>query len=186
MKTGFTLIEILVVVGLFGLLMLFATGIFLSHNSLYYAQRAEINAVGGARHALDDITDETREAVAVAASAVYQGTTYATDVDTLALRLPAVDAAGAPISGSYDYIIYYIDPANPKYLRKIAAPDAASSRRAEDKKLLTEYLNSLSFVYNDPTPANATRINVNLMTRDTSRLATRFITLTEDVYLRNK
>lgn len=185
-EQGFTLIEIMVVVGLFALLMLFATGIFLSHNGLYFAQRAEINAVGSARHALDDMTDEIREAVAVAVSTDYQSVTYTTDADTLVLRLPATDASGVPLSGTYDYIVYYIDSGNPQYLRKIAAPNAASFRRVEDKKLLTEYLNSLVFTYNDPTPANASRINVQLVTRDTARLATRAITLTEDVYLRNK
>lgn len=186
MKTGFTLIEILVVIGLFALLMLFATGIFLSHNGLYYAQRAEINAVGSARGALDDMTDEIREAIAVETSAVYQSVIYTTDVDTLALRLPAVDASGVPSAGTYDHVIYYIDSANPKYLRKITAPDAASFRRAEDKKLITEHLSSIVFTYNNSTPDQASRININFTTQDTSRLATRAITLTEDVYLRNK
>lgn len=182
---GFTLMEVLVVIGLFALVMVFVVGIFIGHNDLYYAQRAEINAVGSARHALDDITDEIREAVAVQDSILYQGTTYQTDGDTLVVRLPALDSSGVPIASTYDYIIYYLDPGSPAKLRKTTAPNASSFRRAEDQKLLTEFLNSIAFAYNDPTPANASRININLTTQDSSRLNTRRITLTEEVYLRN-
>ncbi len=185
-NAAFTIVEIVVVIGLFALLMLFASGIFLSHNSLYYAQRAEINAVGTARSALDDITDEIREAAAVAASTDYQGATYTTDADTLVLSLPAVDAANVVLGNVYDYVVYYIDAANPKQLRKIAAPNAASFRRAEDRKLLSEHLFALSFTYNDPDPTNASRIIINLTAEDTARLASRKITLVEDVYLRNR
>lgn len=184
MNHGFTFAEALVVIGLFSLLSVFIVGIYLSHNNLYYSQSAEINAVGGARQVMDDMTDQIREAVDIAASYTYSLVLYTTDGDTLVLRLPALDSSGNPIAATYDYVIYYIDAADSSQLRKIVAPNSASTRRAE-AKLLTDYLNSLTFAYNNSPLSLADRITITLETRDTSRLNTRSINILEEVFLRN-
>lgn len=182
---GFTIAEILVVIGLFALLSVFIVGIYFSHDGLYHSQSAEINAVGTARGILDDMTDAVRESAAVASFYVYGGQTYSSDIDTLVLRLPAVDASGNPIPAVYDYAIYYIDSADPTKFRKVLDANPLSSRREEDR-LLSDYLDAVSFVYNNSPVETANKVTINLTTSDASRLNTRNITLTQEAFLRNK
>lgn len=182
---GFTIAEIVVVVGLFALLSVFIVGVYISHNQLFYSQSAEINAVGTARAVMDDLTDNIREAREVATSYIHNLVTYTSDSDTLVLRLPAIDSSGNPIAAAFDYVIYYIDAADATRLRKIVSVNPLSSRRAEEK-LLTDYLNSIALTYNNSPMETATRVTINLVTQDSVRLNTRTITITEEVFLRNK
>lgn len=178
---GFTLIETIIVVALVSVLMLAIIELFINFNNSYALQNANINNSYSASAFLNETEELSLQADAIVSSKVVSGTTYTTDTSTLILELPSIDASGDTISGVHDYAVIYL--ANSKAYRILQA-DVASARRS-GTKILSDVVNSLTFTFNNVTPASATKISIDVVTQKQVKQKTLQTHLTQTVYLRN-
>ena len=183
-QTGFTLVEVVVVVGLVGLLAAFGVGIFIANNRFYQNQTGEIQAISGTRLIADRINQYARSAVNFEASIVYNSVTYTTNATTVVMKLPAIDASSQIIAGAYDYAIVTRDPNNAQRLMLFISPDAASARLALDSEL-TDKLSVVNFTYDDATPSQAVNMTYQVKI-DTGGRSPGIEDLRGGVTLRNK
>lgn len=167
-QRGFTLAEVLVVIGLIGILSVFAVGIFFSNNQFYLTQSGEINSIISTRLVSDRINEYGRAATAVIGSHVFGPTTYTTGLETVIFRIPAINGSGGIISGTDDYVVVSKDLSNSSRLILVLEPNAASVRKSRDI-LLTDKLNSVSFTYDDADPTLAKNVNYEIRVTEGGR-----------------
>jgi Tfp pilus assembly protein PilW len=159
-QTGFTLIEVVIVLGismfiLFGLLTLFDW-----HGRIYSLEQADVRATSSARTALNNMSDAIAQGTYIQSWRTVSGTTYTTDSHTLVLEMPTIDSTGNFVAGSYDYIIYYLSNGNLYQLSDFAA----SSVRKNKSKLLAEGVQTFNLTYNAVDVSQATTITIDLIT----------------------
>ena len=162
MSKGFTLIEMLVVIGLVGLLSVFAAGIFISNNRFYQNQSGEIEAISGTRAIADHINEYGRLGDSIVASRTYNSTLYTTGATTVIFRIPSVDASNAIIASTYDYGYVTRDPSNTSRLVLMLELGAGSARKARNIQL-TDKLSTVSFTYDNATPSQAGNVTYQII-----------------------
>jgi prepilin-type N-terminal cleavage/methylation domain-containing protein len=180
-QAGFTLIEIVVSIGVFTIILVVLFNLYLTYISLYTSQQAKLTAVARARYSLSEITLLTLQAHRVAGNTTVGTTTYYSNTTTIVLQLPAITANGNTINNTWDYVVFYKNGTN---LYTITQADAASTRISQTK-ILTDNLQSLNFTYNnaDLTMAEKVLITITTQSRDTHHVASS--SLTEELTLRN-
>lgn len=146
--TGFTLAEVLVIVGLLVIVIVLGLGIFLSNNRFYENQTGKIALVNVLREAADRIAEYGREAAAFESSYAYGSTIYNTGAQTVIFRLPARNASDDIIAGIYDYAIITASSTVPNRLELLVDADPGSAR-PERNLLLTDSLTSVVFTYDN-------------------------------------
>lgn len=148
---GFTLLEMVVVIGIGTILVLFVLGILISNNRFYANQSGENEAIFNTRIIADRIASYGRGAAAVLSSYIYNSSNYVSDSDTLVLQVPSIDASANIIGGAYDHVIITRDLSDTSKLQLYVDPDASSSRGARGV-LLTNKLDTMTFTYSSTTP----------------------------------
>lgn len=179
---GFTLLEILIVIGLFVVMMIALYSFFVSSNSTYVYQSAYINTSGTASEIVTEVAEAALPARAVVISHVFSVGSLSSDTDTLVLELPSVDESGAIITGSYDYIAFYMDG---EYVYRVTDGDPSSARN-DGTKTLTAVAKSMSFSYDHETFADVASFIVDVETESSMKgtlISDRF---QRTVYFRNK
>lgn len=185
MRSGFTLVEILVITALAALMIVLGTGIFFLTNRFYESQTAQIFATTAAREIGDRISEYTRLAQNFTPSYVYDGTTYTTDSQTLILELQAVDSSDNFLAGVYDYVIFAQSPWISSELELIVDPGAGSARLPRRLRL-TDKLVNLTFSYDNADLALARRAVYDFTVTDTTGRYPATQTLSGSGTLRNK
>ncbi len=145
MNKAFTLIETIVVVSLTAVIFLSLTNLFLIFNSIYARQQAVLSTAGSADRSQRAFEAAILPAKNVLLSYPFGGTTYTTDSTTLVLQIPSVNSAGTIITGSSDYVAFYIVAG---ILYRHTLPAAGSIRPAGVLTLSTT-VQSLTFTYNN-------------------------------------
>lgn len=182
--TGFSLIELLIVIGITALLAMLLLGILIANNRFYANQSGEISAVINTRIISDRIAEYTRGAVAVLASYTYNSINYVSDTDTLVLEIPAIDASANIIASAYDRVIITADPGNSARLLLYLDPDASSARLPRNAEL-TNSLGIVAFTYIPGAPPATDRIDYLIrITASGASPATEYIE--GSITLRNK
>ncbi len=182
-QKGFTLIEVIIVIGIFSFLMVALLNLFEWHNKVYFQERAEVQTTDGTRQAFNSMTKYIAQASHILSSITFGSTNYTTDNHTLVLQLPAFDSNGNIISNGSDYVIYYL--AN-NSLYQLIQTNGSSARHA-GTKLLSENVSSLSFTYNNASPAAADTVTVDLQTQASVRnVSTVTSHLNDVIFLRNQ
>lgn len=153
---GFTLAEIVIVVGLATILFGALSYIYVGFVRTYPRLDASLSITAGAGAITDATHEAGLQATRVVTSHVFSGITYASGGTVVVFELPAIDSAGAIVSGAYDYIGIYAS-GNEAY--SITDADPASSRIDGTKKL-TDTLAELSFTYDTPNPSLTTSVHV--------------------------
>ncbi|MBI4049545.1 MAG: four helix bundle protein [Candidatus Doudnabacteria bacterium] len=176
-SSGFTLIEIIVVVAMFAMTMLILADLFVGQNQIYRTQTAELNVTSDARVALDEVDAAVRAADVVAGSFG----SFTTGPQTLVLQIPAINASNQIIAATYDYMVYYLNGTN--FFRQII-PNAASSRSAQTKKLASN-VTGLLFSYDNADLAAVKQVATDVTVQETASRYTRSITLSSKSKLRN-
>ena len=182
--SGFTLAEVLVVIGLIGILSVFAVGIFFSNNRFYQTQSGEINSIVSTRLISDRINEYGRVASAILSSRAFSSTTYTTGAETVIFQIPSVNGSGGIIAGTYDYALVSKDLSDATRLRLILDPNAASARIARDIELTTN-LTSVTFTYDNGDPTLAKNVNYQVRVTEGGRYQSTEL-VTGGVTLRNK
>ena len=184
-STGFTLIEITILLSLFTVVVFALVVILLGNNNLFGFLRTAVLSGQGGRLAADRVLMQTREADAVVANRVFSGQSYNSGENTLILEMKTVDSANEFISGSFDYAVYHLNPTKPNQL--IEEVEAApGSRRASQTRILTDQVLSLSFAYDQPNPQNAHEVTLRLVTSAQYKSSSSTIPLMVSAKLRDK
>ena len=180
-QPGFTLIEIVVSIGVISILIFTLLNLYLAYGSLYTFQNAELTTLAEGRSTMSEFTFFTIQARRVVGNFTIGTTTHYSGTSTLAVQIPAITSGGGIISNTWDYVVFYPSGAN---LYRALQADGASARVSETK-LLTSNLQSLIFAYDnaDLTLVQKVSIDLNLQKQDVKYMATSH--LTEQLILRN-
>lgn len=157
---GFTLVEMIIVVALFAVMLFALFDFYINFNTSYLYDEAVAETARSAGAVVAAVGEASFAADRVAASHTFSGVTYASGTTTLVLELPAIDAAGATISGAYDYVAFYANGAN-AYQTTDAS---ASSVRRTGTKRLSDTVDSLSFAYDAAGVSEATKVTADITT----------------------
>ena len=125
-KTGFTLVEIQVALGITFIIFLAVFSLYILYSKTFKAGSTVLDTYSNSRIAIALISRDIRCAAQVESS---HGA-YTTTDSSVVLKVPSVDAAGNVISVQYDEIIYRLQGVD---LYRIAIPSAASARPAENR-----------------------------------------------------
>lgn len=184
-QQGLTLTELLIVMGLVGVLSLFLAGIFRNAVSLYLNQNLEIQVIESANLLNKFLLENLRRAESVKDTITDDSDTFTTSETELILSLPALDISGDPIVGVYDYFVFYQDADNPGDFRWRSVPSATSSRGAFDH-LAAEEITELSITYDTFFPAEANIVTVTYTLTKENIFGSRSITRSTSINMRNQ
>lgn len=176
-KTGFTLIEVLVVVAIFAVCAVVLTSLFIGQNRIYKTETAELNVTSDARAALDDIDNFVRAATRT----MDTYSTYTAGSQVLILQIQSINASNQLLPGVYDYAVYYLTGND---LFREIFPDPSSARPAQLKKLASN-VTGLVFTYNNLDLALVTQVTTDLTIQENAGVQIRSITLSSKARLRN-
>lgn len=185
MTRGFTLLEVSVVMALLALIGLFLGQTYLDFSQFFGRENLQVDLNLANQNTLQDVSASVKESAAVLASAVLDSITYTSATTTLVLNLPTINTQGQIVSGSYDTLAYYLDPANQKKLVK-RVQAAAGSRRQTQTKTLDSFVSFLEFQYNATSTADAAAIIMTLTSSQTQAGRLQAVTSTLRAVLRNK
>lgn len=179
---GFTLIESVVLIAVTTLALLALVNLFVVFNSLYGYQQAYTRTAGSALVAMSAFESAVLPADAVLASHAFSGTTYTTGTTTLVVELPSIDGSGNVISGTHDYIAFYVTGTTT--LARVVSANAGSAR-SSGTKILTTTLSALALTYSTADVTKATSTIVDIQTQSAFKQQTVSDHLRERLYLRN-
>ncbi len=160
-ERGVTLVETLAVVAVMGIIIAIVAQVFSVSLSLVTRQMRRSDTAINAALAMRNFSDLTRGAAGIMASHDFSGTVRDSDGDSLVLNLPAVDGTGLMLVGLTDYIAFYRDPVDPTKILYDIAP-ATGSYRLAGTRVLTSFNDAFILRYNNPVPADASRVSVYL------------------------
>lgn len=178
-STGFSVIEMVIVVPLIAIMAFFLSYIGIYHFQTFNSQSAELNITDYARTALDDIDNYVRQATRVLSS--YS--TYTTGTNTLVLQIPSIDSSGQLVAGTYDNAVFYLSGTD--LFRRIY-PDASSTRSNVIQKLASGVNTSnFSFSYDNGDYSLVKQVTTNLTVTQNAGTQVRSITISSQSKLRN-
>lgn len=182
-ESGFSIIELVLVIGLMTILLLALLNLFDWHNKMYLLEMADTRATGSARHALNNMSVYVAQASQVVASRTVGGTTYTTGSQTLVVQLPSFNSSGNLINNTNDYAVYYLSGSS---LYQIIETGTGSARPA-GTKLLSSDVDTFNIAYDDGNPTLANKVTVSLYTKVSVRPGTMAKTqVSSTIYLRNR
>jgi prepilin-type N-terminal cleavage/methylation domain-containing protein len=178
---GFTLMEILVSIGVMSLIAVVLINVYTGYNTVFAVQqvRAEVN--GSAREIADEFKKTVLQASNVVISHDFSGVTYSSTATTSVLKMPSIDGAGDVVPASYDYVAFY---ASSTTAYKVT-DGASGSARASSTRRLSSTLDTLAFTYNNANVSLATSTDVEIQTQKTIKGQTFTAHLRETARLRN-
>lgn len=186
LRGGLSLIEILILLGLVGLVSILLAPVYMAHFRLFFRQNAAIEVASQNRLALDDMVNQIRGTQSIVTTcASCAGDT--TGASTLVLQLWPVNANGEPFEptdASYDYIVYKVDSAKNQLIKR-TIPDSASFRLASTKIIATGVAD-LQLSYNNADPTQASQVTMTLTNQAAALNNTQTIQQEAKAVLRNK
>ncbi len=176
---GFSIVELLIVLGLFAILAFFLSYIGIFNFQAYNSQTAELTIASDARTALDDIDNYTRQANRVISS--YSS--YTTNSKTLILQIPSIDSSGQVINNTYDIVVFYLTGSD---LFRRVFPAQGSSRLSSIKNLANGVdANSFSFSYDNADYSLVKEVTTSLTIVKNAGTQVKSITISSQSKLRN-
>lgn len=180
-ERGFSIIEAIFA----SAILIFVLGAFAvlytNFSKFYNRQQAEINIGNSAREAVKELQSAALQANHIIASHTFSGTAYTTGQHIVVLEIPSIDGSGNIVSGKYDYVVFYLTGKN---LYRRVEVDAASSRPSGLNKI-SDSVSMLTFTYNNPNLAQATKIDTDIQMQTVSGSQTISSDLHQEIYLRN-
>lgn len=183
-RKGFTTIELLIVIAIIATVAVVTADIFASHYLLFGSLSTTLETERSGFLAIENIRAATLGARRVLTSATIGGTSYSSSTGTLILELPTVDSSGNLLPALYDTIVLYRDPTNSTKLW-METVVAAGSARQTTKRLLSDFVQDLLFLYNNNTVSSATQVDVSLIVSRATRTSTPKTPLSLTIELRN-
>lgn len=189
-RTGFTLVEVLVSMGLTLIVGMLLLAIYAKNQGLFLVQNAKVYQGLTVSDTMTQISELIRQSSSVAPNyPLVPPFTYTSGAETLILALPSLDGAGNSDPASSDFTVVLRDPATPNLLRLKIFPTAPSTRKPKDQVLLNN-LSAVKFLYydlngNPVAPGVAARINFEVRVTSKAGLTDQQTSANADVVLRN-
>ena len=181
---GFTTIELLITVAILATVAVVTADIFASHYLLFGSLSTTLETERSGFLAIENIRGATLGARRILGAATINGVPYSSGTSTLILELPAVDISGNLLPALYDTVVLYRDPTDQTKLWTETAV-AVGSARQTTKRLLSDFVQDLIFLYNNNTVSSATQVDVSLIVSRATRATTPETPLSLTIDLRN-
>ncbi|HUQ30311.1 MAG TPA: hypothetical protein VM103_02200 [Candidatus Paceibacterota bacterium] len=181
-RRGFTLVEVVILIGLIGLILTVLSSLFLIFNRTAKVQDALVSTAGSAGSIVNGIQAVVHPADQVLVSHAFATGTYASGTSTLVAQIPSIDSSGNVVASKEDYAVIY--QTGTSVYRRIEA-DAASSRQT-GTKLLGINSSSLTFTYDQVDFSQVASVTVDIGTQAAVKQQTFTSHLRERIYLRNR
>jgi Tfp pilus assembly protein PilV len=181
-NSGFTIIEIVIVIFLTSILLLGLFSLYEWHATMYNYEEITVRVAESGRNAMQAMYANTAQAYRVLATSTVNSTLYSSGPSTLVLQIPAIDSSSNIVVGKWDYAAFHSSGTN---LYMDISADAASSRKKVVGKLLSDSLYSLNFTYDDSNFTLVKKVVVDLQNRLTQRNRTVNNRLQQSFYLKN-
>lgn len=192
MRKGFTIAEIVIVLGLVSILSGLLIAILVQGKRIFDQNKAQTELQLEARSATDEITRNIRLSTR-ALSTYNSGTdTYTASSQALILELFAIQNDGSQIPNTFDYVIYFLDSTDSTLLTEVTVANSASNRKSDTKVLARNVSNfQLSYFDQSGNPLtssyeNSTRVKVELSVSKTVKNRGVTATFADQARLRNK
>lgn len=187
-SSGFTLIEVLVAMGIATLAGVLLVVIIVNSAGLFTQQSSKVSSGLSANDTMLELRNSIKISTAVAESFTDGAATYTSDGDELVLKVPSVDGSGNLIENTFDHFIFSRQVLN---LRFKVFPDALSTRSSVDRIFATS-VDFLEFRYfsaaNPPVevvPKEAAKVKITLTLKQKNGLNFETLTSTSEANLRN-
>jgi type II secretory pathway pseudopilin PulG len=180
-QRGFTILEIVVVLGLIVVVMLGLFALFTNHYKIYNYENALIKASGSARSTMTDISVDALQAYRVLQNSTINGTAYVSGPTTLIFQVPAFTSSGTAIANTYDYVAYSLTGTT---LKEDFQAGSGSSRKTHSRTLSTS-VSALTFTYDNATWNSVKKVTVDLTTQEVYKGETITQHLNQQFRLRN-
>ncbi len=182
-EQGFTIVEVVVVIGIFALLMVVILNLLVWNQRLFGLHQSETQTTGSARSVMNSLERYVAQTSQIQTSRTISGVTYTTDADTLVLQIPAYDSSGTLITSTYDYAVYNLSGTALTHILETAGSSDRNNRTVQ----LSDTVKTLSFTYNNADVTQASTVTIDLQTEtEAGRLGPAAAHLTGVIYLRNR
>lgn len=185
---GLSLIEIIIAIGVAGLIGGLLILIIVNSAGIFYKQSSKLSEGLNINDALSQIRKTIKQSNAVQTSFTSGPQIFTSSPTQLVLKVPAVDNANNIIINTFDYFVYYLDQ---KSLHFTVFPNSLSSRKTQDQ-LFSTFVDNLLFQYlslaNPPVevvPPDAQKIRISITLKQKSGTDFEIITATSEANLRN-
>lgn len=151
-RRGLSLIEVLIGMMIMSIVVLAFFSLYSTGQKYFANQDAHVDILNDNRLTLTMFSRDIKEAVQVVPGPVdVGGTNYSTSANCVVLKVPSVDADGLiiDIDNDFDYIVYLVNPNNPRELQRIVDGKDGVSSRLDGNKLLTGNIDSLVLSFLD-------------------------------------
>ncbi len=189
MKSGLTLVEVLIAMGISSVVGTLLLVIIVNSSGLFYQQSSKVSQGLTVNDALVTIRSNIKEAGSIAANYPQSGSPlYTSGPLQLVLKIPSIDVSGNIILSTFDYFVFFADQSK---LRLKTFPNGLSQRAALDQIFMTN-LKNLNFKYlnsavppQEVTPEQALKIRVTITAEQKSGAGLESLTATSEAILRN-
>ena len=189
-NNGLSLIELQIVIAIFGGISLLTGAVYFAYTRLINEEKITIEVASQNRNAIDEMTNQVREAQSVAMGCTICGGVSNSSPAVLILTLWPIDTNGnlfQPAAGEYDYMVYKLDSApNQANLIKQIIPNGTTSSRINTSKITSSDVKTILFEYNNASPALASEVTITLTNEKTSFVKTHTYSQQSKASLRNK
>ncbi|HCC22052.1 hypothetical protein A2480_01130 [Candidatus Uhrbacteria bacterium RIFOXYC2_FULL_47_19] len=182
---GFSLVEVIVVLGVMTLILVMVIQIFMVSYDTYAKQSARANNDSGIMLATRTISETTRGALSILTNKTINGTNYTSSSDELVLALATIDENGNLIEDETDYVAYYRNDSNPNEIL-VDIESALGSYRTTGKKLVTDNNVILTFRYDNQDLGQVRRVSIYLKNEQTIRTTTVETEAWSSIFLHNQ
>lgn len=180
---GFTLLEIVITMGLISIIGVLLVVIIVNSTGVFYKESTRLSEGLHINDTLSSIRENIRQSSGVVTSYTSSGVTYTSSSTQLVLKVGSRDSSNNLIANVYDYFVFYQD--QNKFWFKVF-PDVLSSRKSKNQ-ILTTFLETVNFQYfNSATPPvevlaqNALKVRITLsLTQKNGNLIERKIATSE-------
>jgi prepilin-type N-terminal cleavage/methylation domain-containing protein len=152
--SGFTLIEVIIVVALVSVMLVVLAQFFFSTSTLYRKENADLAVNYAARAGLDDVDSYVRQAT----QTIDSYAPYTAGPDVLILEIGALSDSNQLVPGAYDKVIFYLSGSS--LWREIVADPA--STRTSGSRVMAENISSLTFTYDNVDFAQVTTVETSM------------------------
>ena len=158
---GFTIIEVLISIFLFGLISLVLFSVYQGYFVAFGLQQARIDTARSARTIVSEVEKVARQANHIVVSHPFARTTITTSTSTAVFELPSVNSVGDIVANTYDYIAFYTTNA---YMYELTEAGNGSIRTNGTKRL-SDIINTLAFAYSNANLTQAASTSVDVRTQ---------------------
>jgi hypothetical protein len=162
---GFSIAELLIIVGLFSIIIVILISVFLSQTQYFNNEQIKLLLSGYFDVAFGVMKNLIIASDSVLTSYNILGNVYTSDSQTLVLKLPSIDNDKKTIVGQYDYAAIFKSGND---LKILLSPSSQSSRKEENRSI-AQNVASVNFDYQGVAPNLAKTILFSMTLSKTSQ-----------------